>query len=227
MQESVAAQIGLDSAVTHLEAAVRRGARVCAHGTLGDALLQGSAQPGPGRHWNPLVVQHAIVGRTGRGLLNYSSYGSLDAMDKGYCSAAVIETSQLHVVRATTGQDHCNKDIASGEASTSEVEPVDIALPVRSNLEPYVSYMIQRFQEDNTFSYQSLLASAIAETWPNDCNQLWQGEAAAEAGAVRAVDVNELGIFLMLSLICSVSGVILSRFGAFATTDYGEAGGCY
>eukprot|EP00959_Pyramimonas_sp_CCMP1952_P205370 4294893-Pyramimonas_sp.AAC.1 len=92
------------------------------------------------RHLDIIQVAGLIVGADARGDFEFNINGSLGAMEAGYCKHVVSELGQFTYTLAANGARHCNK----GAFGTEVIRPLEIALPIRRDIEPAMSGLISR-----------------------------------------------------------------------------------
>jgi hypothetical protein len=207
-----------------LSDAIRQRVRLCAHGSLGRSMAAATDQL---MRLNaaelPLLASLLVLEGPARGPWPYSSVGSMRAANEGLCSGVITELGQLHAVVSNHGNDFCRTTIVG----TDVREPTPIALPVRTEVEPLVSYMIAQFLANGL--YDAELARATSVDWPTLCT--WAVTTGAtppapqSASPVLQVGVSQFATFFGVLLGFSVVGVLVALCPCGSVIDHGKPGG--
>jgi hypothetical protein len=173
-------------AATDLSAALRGGAKVCYNLVLADVLAA--------KHPSLRV----------RGVPLNSVGDIMRAMDRGECQFAVVSANDYKgymfdaVSPAHAGA--CNK-VLVGAPETSNA----IALPVRADLQHYLSYLIVGGIQSGDF--MAARERALAELAPSCGSLLLDGSASGDSVlGVRSLNLADLsGVFAMTAIVCALA----------------------
>mmetsp|Transcript_40114 Transcript_40114/g.76673 ORF Transcript_40114/g.76673 Transcript_40114/m.76673 type:complete len:378 (-) Transcript_40114:308-1441(-) len=176
---------------------------VCSQGYLLTQLAAGTAEASPMNPWNREKVRSIMVDGDHRGPFGENITGSLEAMDAGYCTHVVSDLDQFSYQLATTGTDHCKK----GAVGSSVIAPYEIALPLRRDLEPAMSFLIADYYPTYVRKVQEAL-----EVFGLMCDPIVANRVSEATSHLPQYQVENLTSELTILLLGSIVGIVVSYF---------------
>mmetsp|Transcript_25808 Transcript_25808/g.48810 ORF Transcript_25808/g.48810 Transcript_25808/m.48810 type:complete len:740 (-) Transcript_25808:148-2367(-) len=178
------------------EAASRR-EFVCSQGYLATQLQGKSLEPSSLQNWDKSQVADIIVAQS-------NIHASMEAMDRGECSHILSDLDQFSYQLAITGDKHCTK----GAVGTTVIEPFQIALPIREDLETILSLMITEYAT----RYHEIAKRALENLSPACSARLVNRAEQSEANEVAQYSVSDMSSELLLLAISAGMGVLISTY---------------
>mmetsp|Transcript_23525 Transcript_23525/g.44854 ORF Transcript_23525/g.44854 Transcript_23525/m.44854 type:complete len:743 (-) Transcript_23525:466-2694(-) len=180
-----------------LRAAASRRELVCSQGYLATQLKAKAQEPSWLQRWDKNQVANIIVTQP-------SISKSLEAMDRGECDHILSDLDQFSYQLATTGGDHCDK----GAVGTTVIEPFQIAMPVRDELEAIMSLMITEYAS----RYHEIRKRALETLSPVCSTRLANRAGQAADDEVAQYSVADMSSELILLVASAGIGVLLSIY---------------
>eukprot|EP00966_Prymnesium_polylepis_P221380 5121025-Prymnesium_polylepis.1 len=135
VDESIAAALAPSEGFSTIGEAAEQNIRVCAQPHLAGGLIAATTKPAYGEFWDPRRVSSVVVS------LNASDTPAniLESVQRGTCGAAILEQGDMRsAVSGSAEQKFCGFRILGPPI----MDPVPIAFPVNSALEPLMSFML-------------------------------------------------------------------------------------
>ena len=207
ISQMVANTISQVGAVTSLVGVQQQNQQICANKFIYDQMKEGTALPNPAApRWSRTAVKALVVDGT-------DNLGSLNGMDTGLCAHSVLERSQIQTAMAMD-KTHCNK----GAVGSSVMPPTKIALPVRLEIEPVLSYMIHNYTQQAL--YAEAFETAVSSRWQSCPVFLSQRSSESNTARVVSVQYAQLNVAMVATLALGLVGVLISRFEPGGRDDW-------
>jgi hypothetical protein len=137
----------------------------------------------------------------------------LISLDGGLCVAAVAQEEPWKWAQAEHPELHCNKAMVGGVLLDQ-----GIAMPVRSDIETALSYIIARHITEG--QYEELSRAWLMDQLPeNVCTQSMEGAEGDEQEGFQSLGISHLLGPFMITFTCTTLGLMVYFFVGYAIED--------